>query len=560
MKLYYVFLLLISTQLLGQDILYLNKQASNFRSCGVTNLYANAFEVTNKEYSNYVNWLRQNASPDAYIAALPDTNAWKNKLSYREKYSTYYFRHPAYQEYPVVCISHDQAVAYCAWLTTAINSTLHDPTIQKIRFRLPSQEEWEIAARGGMNNTANYPWGTNSVHFESGKFKGALRANFMQSSSELLPSIGHSKNAWKYAYITDITSPVEFFEPNNFGLYQVAGNVAEFTTEQGIVKGGSWISPAYAITIEYTDTMKAKYASNVGLRVFAEIERYKIDEKPLLINAALLEKNCVFIPNKDASFFISQFEVSNDMYNAFLKSLNVETHAKYCPNDSLWQSETSVMQYLNYHTQFLDHPVTNISKEAMVAFCNWLTVQYNSDPARKYQQVEIQLPTYEQWHLAASNEYQNCYSWRSCYTKNRSGQFLMNFNPIADFLMIDLNKYRSDKSYQKAHLKDIRTSRSLDGYELTNPVSAFQLKELLDFKFPYELYNLNGNVAEVVTDSDLVLGGSFASFEHECMTYLDENITGLTPLKRGEDIKLPSPQIGFRFIMRVTSSSESVPR
>lgn len=127
----------------------------------------------------------------------------------------------------------------------------------------------------------------------------------------------------------------------------------------------------------------------------------------------------------------------------------------------------------------------------------------------------------------------------------------MNFNPIADFLMIDLNKYRSDTSYQKAHLKDVRTSRSLDGYELTNPVAAFGLTKLLDFKFPYELYNLNGNVAEVVTDSDLVLGGSFASFEQECMSYLDENMAGLTPLKRGEDIKLPSPQVGFRFIIRI---------
>lgn len=560
MKLYYALFLLIPTQLLSQDVLFINKQASDYRSCGGTNLYANAFEVTNLEYLNYVNWLRQNASLETYLAALPDTNSWKNKFSYREKYSTYYFRHPAYQNYPVVCISHDQAVAYCAWLTAETNSTLNDPTIQKITFRLPSQEEWEVAARGGMNNTAFYPWGTNSVHVESGKLKGSVRANFMQSSSELLPSMGNLKNAWKNEYISDVTSPVQFFEPNNFGLYQVAGNVAEFTTEHDIVKGGSWISPSCAITIEYTDTMKAKYASNVGLRVFAEIERYKVDEKPTQINAALLEKNCVFIPNKDASFFISQFEVSNEMYNAFLNSLNAETHAKYCPNDSLWQTETSVKQYLNYHTQFLDHPVTNISKEAMLAFCNWLTAQYNSDPSRKHKQVEIQLPTYEQWHLAAANEYQNCYSWRSCYTKNRSGQFLMNFNPIADFLMIDLNKYRSDTNYQKAHLKDIRTSRSLDGYELTNPVAAFQLTKLLNFKFPYELYNLNGNVAEVVTDTDLVLGGSFASFEHECMSYLDENIAGLTPIKIGEDIKLPSPQVGFRFIMRVASSSESVPR
>lgn len=547
MKIIFLTTFLLPFYILSQDILFLNGKASNYHSCGSPNLYANAFEVTNKEYLDYVNWLRQNKGDEAYLAALPDTNVWNSKLSYNNKYVEYYFRHPAYATYPVVGISSAQAKQYCDWLSQQTNLHLNDSKIEKITFRLPSIEEWEMAARGGKQNCAFYPWGTNSIHFESGKYKGSLRANTLRNDHELFGPFKKSK----YDFYTNVTVPVAAFDPNAFGLYQMAGNVAELTLQEGIVKGGSWKSGAYAITIAFNDSSSETAAATVGFRIFAEIDAYKQNKAALKVNASLIDKQCLQILNGDSSSYISKFEVSNELYNAFLKSLDPTKLAEYTPQDSLWKKETSISQYQNYHTQFLNYPVSCISKEAMISFCNWLTQQYNNDPKRKFNKVKIQLPSYEQWQYAASDSNIYCFSWHSCFTSNQKGVYLMNFNPIADYINVDFNKYRSEDSYYEEKRQLVKASRSIDGHALTCPIDAFNLEKLLGYKLPMEAYNLNGNVAEAVSNSELALGGSFASFGHECMLEPINYIKLFPTFRTGENIELPSPLVGFRFVMLV---------
>jgi formylglycine-generating enzyme required for sulfatase activity len=90
------------------------------------------------------------------------------------------------------------------------------------------------------------------------------------------------------------------------------------------------------------------------------------------ISAKSVENACSFVAQKDSAFYISNFEVSNALYNAFLSSLEGENLKKALPKDSLWSQETSLLQYAQYHTQFPTHPVCNIDKASMLDFCQWL--------------------------------------------------------------------------------------------------------------------------------------------------------------------------------------------
>lgn len=186
---------------------------------------------------------------------LPDTNAFNryHYYSYGEPLNHYYFRHPAYRNYPVVGVSWFQATAYCEWLSRFTNAKLTAEEKDTLpHFRLPTEAEWEYAARGQVDPEGNnlpqrhFPW----PGFEATGKKGKPLANFCNQ-------VSLSDNYFEGA-------PVEAFAPNEFGLYQMAGNVAEWTAdnfevnpfeEYGIVlkdasanlpddskvvKGGSW--------------------------------------------------------------------------------------------------------------------------------------------------------------------------------------------------------------------------------------------------------------------------------------------------------------------------------
>jgi formylglycine-generating enzyme required for sulfatase activity len=129
------------------------------------------------------------------------------------------------------------------------------------------------------------------------------------------------------------------------------------------------------------------------------------------------------------------------------------------------------------------------------------------------------------------------YSWGGPYNCDSKGNYLMNFNPLSDYLKYNEKKLTSDLNYRHTQLTDLKKSRALDGFELTAPVDSYE-------PCKYGIYNLNGNVAEAVSNSDFVFGGSFASMALNC-TNLGINDSIL------EKIELPSPQVGFRFVMEV---------
>ncbi len=153
---------------------------------------------------------------NTYIVEIyPDTTVWANDFenSYSLPYIKNYFSHPAYNAHPVVGVSWEQAKAFCAWRTDYLNSSLRKSGQEVLEYRLPTEAEWEYAARGG-NKDARFPWKGAYVDTE----KGCYYANFK-------PQEGN--------YTKDgslITQKVASYPANDYGLYDMAGNVAEWTS------------------------------------------------------------------------------------------------------------------------------------------------------------------------------------------------------------------------------------------------------------------------------------------------------------------------------------------
>jgi formylglycine-generating enzyme required for sulfatase activity len=217
------------------------------------------------------------------VNVYPDTLCWIADFTYsfNEPATTMYFWHPAFDNYPVVGVSWKQATAFCIWRTQLLNNALHKSGESFVQdYRLPTESEWEYAARGGLA-LSMYPWG--GLYTRNNK--GCFLANFK-------PMRG------RYGDDGGMTCmKVASFEPNEFNLYDMAGNVAEWTAnaydesayvythdlnpdykynarpddppvlKRKVVRGGSWKDIAYymqtsARTYEYQDTSK----SYIGFR------------------------------------------------------------------------------------------------------------------------------------------------------------------------------------------------------------------------------------------------------------------------------------------------------
>jgi sulfatase modifying factor 1 len=256
------------------------------RRVTVSSFYMDETEVSNFSYLEYLYWTNLvfgPTFPDIYQKALPDTLVWREKLAYNEPYVEYYLRHPSYRDYPVVGIDWLQANEFCAWRTDRVNEFIlireglldHVPTPsdqdyfsteaylsgkwqgqlkQKLpsfngqnperdvrmedgiflpKYRLPTEAEWEYAAYGLIGNTIGeritdrriYPWNGHGVRNSDDKYIGQISANFVRGNGDMMGTAGFlNDNA-------DVTAPVYSYWPNDYGLYNMAGNVSEWVMD-----------------------------------------------------------------------------------------------------------------------------------------------------------------------------------------------------------------------------------------------------------------------------------------------------------------------------------------
>lgn len=215
------------------------------------NIWASETEVSNLDYRSFLNNLKRSRNDDLYRRCIYDSTQWKEKfkLAYGDPMVDNYHWHPAYDNYPVVNISHEAAVEYCKWLTTQYNSQ-RKRNFTQVVFRLPTKSEWRlIAIPGGATDKTCFP-GDNVANE-----KGCYLANLKVAKGD------------DGAYHT---AQVSSYNPNDKGFYCVMGNAAEMIDEKGVAKGGSW----YHSFEESKFDKSQKYTGpdpGVGFRVLMEV-------------------------------------------------------------------------------------------------------------------------------------------------------------------------------------------------------------------------------------------------------------------------------------------------
>jgi formylglycine-generating enzyme len=255
------------------------------RTVTVSSFYMDETEVKNVDYREYLYWLRRVYVdyPEVFRNALPDTLVWRSPMGFNDPYVQYYFRHPSYNNYPVVGVSWVKANNFCLWRTDRVNEQilinegelnpdpdqqndknfntdaylagLYEGVVNQLResvnpnqterrtnfedgvllpsYRLPTEAEWEFAAYALRGNTFEervyerkiYPWSGHNVRNSNEKNRGEMMANFVRQRGDLMGVAGNLNDQ------ASITADVKSYWPNDYGLYCMAGNVNEWVAD-----------------------------------------------------------------------------------------------------------------------------------------------------------------------------------------------------------------------------------------------------------------------------------------------------------------------------------------
>lgn len=257
---------------LEEDVM--NSRDNRERTVSIQSFYMDETEIANIHYLEYLDAIRRDSSEEVYTRALPDTTVWANPLSFNDSYVTQYLRYPSFRYYPVVGVSWVQANDYAAWRTGAVNADLYkkgngsskkggglklsrkskkDPAAETVQgaesnvaankpslesglilpdYRLPTEAEWEYAAKAligtqyvdeNQSNQRIYPWDGSSVRNpKKGRKQGQMLSNFKRGRGDYAGIAGRSNDG------AIITEQIYAYPANDFGLYNMAGNVNEW--------------------------------------------------------------------------------------------------------------------------------------------------------------------------------------------------------------------------------------------------------------------------------------------------------------------------------------------
>lgn len=220
------------------------------------NIYLNKYEVTNGDYAKFLHNLKFSGQTELYQKAVYDSTQWtkgKYAVSFNDPMMNLYHWHPAYSNYPAVCISYDGAKAYCEWLTKQYNLQ-RKRTYTQVVFRLPTEEEWRTAAGSG-DPKAITPFPDNQILASDQKH---YLGNIRTSKDRFFDDGGFHQ------------VHVNMYDPNKMGFYNTLGNVSEMTNTKGKAIGGSWYDLFEECTFDKTQ-LYSNPEPTIGFRVVMEI-------------------------------------------------------------------------------------------------------------------------------------------------------------------------------------------------------------------------------------------------------------------------------------------------
>ena len=218
-------------------------------SLTVQSFYMSKTEVTNGQYMEFLNDLLATGETEKYAQAALDTNAWNELGGSMNEMASYYHDHPAYTDFPVVNVPKKGAELYCEWLSEKMNKLSGGK--MKLNFRVPTRAEF-LRASCDKNASQTYAWGGNDLRNKEGCFL----ANYVHLGDAAITrndetgELEINKSAMMPNYYIDgsfITAPAKSYFPNEFGLYNLNGNVAEMVSDGDLVVGGDWHSPGFDV-------------------------------------------------------------------------------------------------------------------------------------------------------------------------------------------------------------------------------------------------------------------------------------------------------------------------
>ncbi|MDX2301209.1 MAG: SUMF1/EgtB/PvdO family nonheme iron enzyme [Microscillaceae bacterium] len=217
--------------------------------------FIDQIEVSNIVWLEFLAYLKAN-SPEQYLANLPDTTVWTEGGygylgSFVDPYYVYYLSYPGFRFYPVVGVSYEQVLNFCAWRSNAVTEKFNLHKKRKFKnyevefsFRLPTKAEWEQAARSDNDPV----YGFSPLKAKDAKlYPSGYPANYKKEKR-------NPENA------SLITEYVYAYPRNTYGLYNMIGNVAEMVADKGIAKGGSWTDKLEDCAIDKQKTYTAPTA------------------------------------------------------------------------------------------------------------------------------------------------------------------------------------------------------------------------------------------------------------------------------------------------------------
>lgn len=267
---------------------------------GEKDLWIEKMERSNLEWQEFLRAIKRDSSqayylsmvPDVEVIVLQDRDIHQSSHQESEPYQTY-FLHPDYLYHPVIGISHYQASEYCKWKTELVTE-VYNRFVQKkskqvrLKFRLPTEAEWERLASPGINLT-NYPHALSQTDLAieiKDEFADYALFKIQKevSRDQLLADIHTYNQSNPRALVVNclqegpyflqfrIPGPIHWGEPSVLGIHNMIGNVAEMVAEKGIAKGGSWKHSLDESKIK-DRIMYSGPNDHVGFRCICELEK-----------------------------------------------------------------------------------------------------------------------------------------------------------------------------------------------------------------------------------------------------------------------------------------------